>query len=135
MSQLPYQDIRIIEKSTTLTGRLIGLLFADQGAEVFVERAVDTPPGDHDGYLDRGKTAVPTGGLRDTASADVLIVDGAAAVTGVDTQIVVRVTAALPGDETYGHLAPTCSEDLLNALVGIFTDMLSLGRLLGRPVV
>ena len=52
-----------------------------------------------------------------------------------DTQIVLRVTAALPGDEAYGHLAATCSEDLLNALVGIFTDMLTLGRLLGRPVV
>jgi len=34
MSALPYTDIRIIEKSSTLTGRLIGLLFADQGAEV-----------------------------------------------------------------------------------------------------
>ena len=135
MSQLPYQGIRIIEKSTTLTGRLIGLLFADQGAEVFVERAPDRPTGEHDGYLDRGKTAVPTGGLADTASADVLIVDGVAGVDRPDAQIVLRVTAALPGDEAYGHLAADCSEDLLNALVGIFTDMLTLGRLLGRPVV
>ncbi len=76
MSRLPYQDIRIIEKSTTLTGRLVGLLFADQGADVFIERAAGAPPGDHDGYLDRGKTAVPAGSLADTASADVLIVDG-----------------------------------------------------------
>ena len=143
MSHLPYQDIRIIEKSTTLTGRLTGLLFADQGADVFVERAADRPPGDHDSYLDRGKTAVPKGGLTDTASADVLIVDGPsaalragdAAVDRPDRQIVLRVTAALPGDEAYGHLAATCSEDLLNALVGIFTDMLTFGRLLGRPVV
>jgi crotonobetainyl-CoA:carnitine CoA-transferase CaiB-like acyl-CoA transferase len=46
MSQLPYQGIRIIEQSTTLTGRLAGLLFADQGAEVFVERAAGGPPGE-----------------------------------------------------------------------------------------
>ncbi len=59
MTHLPYQNIRIIEKSTTLTGRLIGLLFADQGADVFIERAADRPPRDHDSYLDRGKTAVP----------------------------------------------------------------------------
>jgi hypothetical protein len=143
MSRLPYQDMRIIEKSTTLTGRLIGLLFADQGADVFIERAAGVPPGDHDGYLDRGKTAVPPGSLADTSSADVLIVDGPStplrpggvAVDRPDSQIVLRVTAALPGDEAYGHLAATCSEDLLNALVGIFTDMLTLGRLLGRPVV
>jgi len=145
MSRLPYQDIRIIEKSTTLTGRLAGLLFADQGADVFIERAAGAT-GDHDGYLDRGKTTVPAGSLADTASADVLIVDGpsttlragpsaALAIDRPDTQIVLRVTAAIPGDEAYGHLAATCSEDLLNALVGIFTDMLTLGRLLGRPVV
>ena len=80
--------------------------------------------------------------LADSSSADVLIVDGPStalrhdvAVSRPETQIVLRVTAALPGDEVYGHLAATCSEDLLNALVGIFTDMLTLGRLLGRPVV
>jgi crotonobetainyl-CoA:carnitine CoA-transferase CaiB-like acyl-CoA transferase len=135
MSQLPYQGIRILEKSTTLTGRLIGLLFADQGADVFIERAADAPTGDPDGYLDRGKSAVPGGGLADTSSADVVVVDGDAVVSRLDSQIILRVTAALPGDEAYGHLAATCSEDLLNALVGIFTDMLTLGRVLGRPVV
>src|SRR5436190_4994354 len=135
MSQLPYQDLRIIETSTTLTGRLVGLLFADQGADVFVERASGAAQNEHDSYLDRGKTAVPKGALADTSSADVIIVDGNEALDRADTQIVLRVTATLPGDEAYGHLAATCSEDLLNALVGIFTDMLTLGRLLGRPVV
>ena len=48
---------------------------------------------------------------------------------------VLRVTAAIPGDEIYGHLAADCSEDLLSALVGIFTDMAASGRLLGRPVI
>src|SRR5262245_15986407 len=135
MSQLPYHGIRIIEKSSTLTGRLIGLLFADQGADVFVERGASRPPGEHDSYLDRGKTAVRVGGLTDTTSADVLIFDGNAAVVRDAPQIVLRVTAARPGDDAYGHLAADCSEDLLNALVGIFTDMLTLGRLLGRPVI
>ena len=135
MNRLPYDDVRIIEKSATLTGRLIGLLFADQGAEVFVERAVDTTQGEHDDYLDRGKIGVPAGALADTSSADVIIVDGAASVSRAAGQIVLRVTAAIPGDDTYGDLAADCSEDLLNALVGIFTDMAGFGRVLGRPVI
>jgi crotonobetainyl-CoA:carnitine CoA-transferase CaiB-like acyl-CoA transferase len=135
MSQLPYQDIRIIERSSTLTGRLVGLLFADQGADVFVARDAHASPGEHDAYLDRGKTAVPLGALADSSSADVVIVDGDVPVSRGARQIVLRVTAALPGDEIYGHLAADCSEDLLNALVGIFTDMLAFGSALGRPVV
>ncbi|MFM7412425.1 MAG: CoA transferase [Planctomycetota bacterium] len=135
MTRLPYDDVRIIEKSATLTGRLIGLLFADQGAEVFVEHAGVATPLGHDGYLDRGKLGVPQGALADTSSADVIIVDGAEPVNRTAAQIVLRVTAAVPGDDTYGHLAADCSEDLLNALVGIFTDMAGLGRALGRPVI
>jgi crotonobetainyl-CoA:carnitine CoA-transferase CaiB-like acyl-CoA transferase len=135
MSRLPYHDIRIIEKSSTLTGRLIGLLFADQGADVFIGGVSHTTPGEHDAYLDRGKTAVPPKALADTSSADVIIVDGDEPVDRAAAQIVVRVTAALPGDDVYGHLASTCSEDLPSALVGIFTDMLPLGRVLGREVV
>ena len=133
--RLPYQDVRIIEKSSTLTGRLIGLLFADQGAEVVVERRRDAAPGEHDLYLDRGKVAVPPATLHDTSSADVIIVDGETLADRRSSQILVRVTAALPGDEAYGHLAADCSEDLLNALVGIFTDMAAFGRSLGRPVI
>jgi crotonobetainyl-CoA:carnitine CoA-transferase CaiB-like acyl-CoA transferase len=45
------------------------------------------------------------------------------------------VTAAIPGDETYGHLPADCSEDLLSAILGIFTDTSGFGRLLGRPVI
>jgi len=44
MSRLPYEDLRIIEQSATLTGRLAGLLFADQGAEVYVERRASAAP-------------------------------------------------------------------------------------------
>jgi crotonobetainyl-CoA:carnitine CoA-transferase CaiB-like acyl-CoA transferase len=135
MSRLPYANVRIFEKSATLTGRLIGLLFADQGAEVFVERAVSSTPSEHDEYFDRGKIAVPPGVLNDTISADVIIVDGTVPVSRAPAQVLLRVTAALPGDDTYGHLAADCSEDLLNALVGIFTDMAVFGRALGRPVI
>ena len=135
MSRLPHEGVRIIEKSATLTGRLIGLLFADQGAEVFIERSVAGAAREHDGYLDRGKIAVPPGGLANTSSADVIIVDGMIPVSRAAGQIVLRVTAAIPGDRVYGHLAADCSEDLLNALVGIFTDMSAFGRLLGRPVI
>jgi crotonobetainyl-CoA:carnitine CoA-transferase CaiB-like acyl-CoA transferase len=138
MSRLPYENVRIIEQSATLTGRLVGLLFADQCAEVFVERierGVAATAGEHDAYLDRGKIAVPPAGLSDTSSADVIIVDGTGPTSRAAAQILLRVTAAIPGDDTYGHLAADCSEDLLNALVGIFTDMAGFGRALGRPVI
>lgn len=130
---LPYDGVRILERSSTLTGRLAGLLFVDQGAEVFVESR--TEPGEHDAYLDRGKIRVPSGELDDRASADVIIVDGMEPESRAPGQILLRVTAALPGDAAYGHLQPDCSEDLLNSLVGIFTDMSIFGAMLGRPVI
>ncbi|HUT95811.1 MAG TPA: CoA transferase [Thermoguttaceae bacterium] len=46
-----------------------------------------------------------------------------------------RVVAALPGDDTYGYLPADCSEDLINAVVGFFTDMSITGPMLGRPVI
>jgi hypothetical protein len=127
MSQLPLRHVRNLE--------LAGLLFADQGAEVYVERPSGATPGEVDEYLDRGKTAVLPGRLSDTTSADVVIVDGDARVNRTPAQIVLRVTAALPGDKDYGHLPADCSEDLLNALTGFFTDMSTSGRFLGRPVI
>jgi crotonobetainyl-CoA:carnitine CoA-transferase CaiB-like acyl-CoA transferase len=133
---LPFQHVRIIERSTTLVGRLTGLMFADQGAEVFVSRrAPSGPDGLDDAYFDRGKIALPPGGLADASSADVIIVDGEEPVSHAPHQIVLRIAAALPGDEAYGHLPADCSEDLLNALVGFFTDMNISGPMLGRPVI
>lgn len=135
MKNQPYHGIRIIELSSTLSGRLAGLLFADQGAEVFIERASGFQPNDHDEYFDRNKTALPTDSLHDTASADIIIVDGDAEVNRLPEQIVLRITAALPGDEAYGDLKADCSEDLLNALVGFFTNMATVGKFVGRPVI
>jgi len=135
MNTLPYSNIRIIEKSNTLAGRLAGLLFADQGAEVLIERAEGHRPDEHDEYLDRNKTALPEGSLSDTSSADIIIVDGEVSAERLPQQILLRITAALPGDEVYGHLDADCSEDLLNALVGFFTNMATIGPFVGRPVI
>jgi crotonobetainyl-CoA:carnitine CoA-transferase CaiB-like acyl-CoA transferase len=130
----PLATVRVIELSQTLAGRLAGQLFADQGAEVYVERTEPSKLLD-DTYFDRGKRLLPSGGLDDTSSADVIIVDGDAPVDKLPHQIVMRVVAALPGDEVYGFLPADCSEDLVNALVGFFTDMSITGPMLGRPVI
>lgn len=134
MGNQPFSSIRIIEQSQTLAGRLAGLLFADQGAEVFAERVEPSTEFD-DMYFDRGKFLLSAGKLDDTSSADVIIVDGDAPVSRLPHQIVMRVVAALPGDEAYGYLPANCSEDLIGALVGFFTNMAVTGPILGRPVV
>jgi crotonobetainyl-CoA:carnitine CoA-transferase CaiB-like acyl-CoA transferase len=129
----PYAGVRILELSTQMAGRLAGQLFADQGAEVFLARngASDLD----DTYFDRGKVVLPAGALRDTSSADVIIVDGDAPVRRMPHQIVLRITAAVPGDEVYGHLPADADEDLLSALVGFYTDMSLTGPLFGNPVI
>jgi crotonobetainyl-CoA:carnitine CoA-transferase CaiB-like acyl-CoA transferase len=132
---LPYRDIRIIELSNTLTGRLAGLLFADQGAEVLIARVAGFEPDEHDEFLDRNKYSIASDQLADTSSADVIIVDGDTEVDRSSGQIVLRVMAALPGDTVYGDLPADCSEDLLNALVGFYTDMGTTSTMLGRPVI
>ena len=124
----PYAGVRIFELSTQMAGRLAGQLFADQGAEVFLARS--GPSGLDDTYFDRGKVVLPGGALSDTSSADVIIVDGDAPVRRLPHQIVLRITAALPGDEVYGHLPADAHEDLLSALVGFYTDMSLTGPLL-----
>lgn len=132
----PLQGVRVIERSLLLSGRLAGLLMADQGAEVFVERGAGTTPGGlDDAFFDRGKVTVPPGATDDATSADIVIVDGAAQVARAPHQILLRIVAALPGDEAYGHLPDNCSEDLIKALVGFFTDMSVSGPILNRPVI
>jgi crotonobetainyl-CoA:carnitine CoA-transferase CaiB-like acyl-CoA transferase len=130
----PLGSVRVLELSQTLTGRLTGLLLADQGAEVYAER--DKPSGQFDdAYFDRGKHLLPAGALADISSADVIIVDGDKPVKRLPHQTVMRVVAALPGDADYGFLPPDCSEDLIGALVGFFTNMSVTGPMLGRPVI
>jgi crotonobetainyl-CoA:carnitine CoA-transferase CaiB-like acyl-CoA transferase len=136
----PLKGVRVVERSNLLSGRLAGMLLADQGAEVFVERSGPTSSADQgvaldDVFFDRGKIALPPGATTDTASADIIIVDGEAKVARASHQILVRVVAALPGDDTYGDLPADCSEDLINAICGFFTDMSISGPLLGRPVI
>ena len=132
--RLPYASVRVLELSQTLTGRLTGLLLADQGAEVYAKRPQPSTQFD-DAYFDRGKKLLPAGALADTSSADVIIVDGDVPVKRLPHQTVMRVVAALPGDQDYGFLPPDCSEDLIGALVGFFTNMSVTGPMLGRPVI
>ncbi|HEY1425177.1 MAG TPA: CoA transferase, partial [Caulobacteraceae bacterium] len=132
----PLQGLHVIERSAVLSGRLAGLLLADQGAQVFVERgAGPTPGGLDDAFFDRGKIALPSGAIADASSADIVIVDGAAPFARAPHQVLVRIMAALPGDHAYGHLPHDCSEDLINAISGFFTNMSVSGPILNRPVI
>jgi crotonobetainyl-CoA:carnitine CoA-transferase CaiB-like acyl-CoA transferase len=110
-------------------------LLADQGAEVFVDRPAGAAPGLDDAYFDRGKIALSPGAGADSASADIVIVDGSAPVTRAPHQVLVRIVAALPGDEAYGYLPNDCSEDLINAICGFFTNMSVSGPILNRQVI
>lgn len=135
LSSLPYGGIRIAEKSRLLTGRLIGQMFADQGAHVCIERNPERERSAADDYFDRNKIVVAPGELDSHSSFDVVVVDGAGAIDRLPGQLVVRVVAALPDDSVYGELADDCDEGLLSALVGFFTDMGQISRPLGRPVI
>jgi crotonobetainyl-CoA:carnitine CoA-transferase CaiB-like acyl-CoA transferase len=135
MNALPYAGIRIHESSTTLSGRIAALLFADQGADVRFGTHLPRAGDEVSEYLDRGKLPADAAALADTADADIVIVDGDATVQPRPSQIVLRIVAALPADEDYGHLPADCCEDLLSATLGYFTDMAIIGPALGRPVV
>ena len=133
----PLLGVRVVERSATLSGRLAGLLLADQGADVFVERGASaTQGGLDDAFFDRGKVAVPPGGTEDSSSsADIVILDGAAQLSRAPHQVLVRIMAALPGDKAYGDLPHDCSEDLVSAISGFFTNMSVSGPMLNRPVI
>ena len=151
-SKLPYEGIRVVEfHATLLSGRLAGLLFADQGAEVVIlsshnvkDNGLKLTDGDDNAeravndFLNRNKIR-PAKYTSDEetkilSGADVIIVDGEASVQREAHQIVLHVVAALPGDKVFGHLPHDCDEGLLLALTGFFTDM-ALSWFLDRPVI
>jgi hypothetical protein len=80
----PLAGIRVIERTNLLSGRLAGLLLADQGAPKSSRTAprptlaADQHAGLDNGYFDRGKIALPDGAAADAASVDIVIVDGTA---------------------------------------------------------
>ena len=81
------------------------------------------------------KRMAAPGGATDASSADIVIVDGLASLARAPNQILLRIVAALPGDEAYGYLPHDCSEDLINAIGGFFTNMSISGPILNRPVI
>ena len=129
--RLPYEGVRIIENGNLLSGRLAGLLFADQGAEVLVIDPKEDA--DVDSYLNRNKIAISAADVS-LSSADIIIVDGSDdSIPRLPHQIMMRTVAALPGDTRFGHLPDDIDEDYLSALTGFFTDMDMMGWL-DRPV-
>ena len=115
--RLPFEGVRVLEKANLLSGRLTGLLFADQGAEVLV---IDPKEGGSvDSYLNRNKIAVRASDV-EPSSADIILVDGAdASLARLPHQVLMRTVAALPGDERFGHLPDDVDEDYLSALTGL----------------
>ena len=68
--RLPFEGVRVLEKANLLSGRLTGLLFADQGAEVLV---IDPKEGGSvDSYLNRNKIAVRASDV-EPSSADIIL--------------------------------------------------------------
>src|SRR5271156_653535 len=131
-SSLPLQGVRVLERSGALAGRLTGLLLADQGAAVFALDHDDAAEENIDQYLNRGKNLVPAHVLAADENADILIGDIGAA--RLPWQISLGFTAAVPGDEDC-DVAPDASYDLLNGMIGFYTDLCIAGRLLGREVI
>ncbi|MGH3529596.1 MAG: CoA transferase [Pseudonocardiaceae bacterium] len=130
---LPLYGIRVCERSRTLAGRLAGLLLADQGAEVFAFSRVRSAQEGLDDYLDRNKTFLPDIELTALANADILIKDGNATGTEHPWQTL-GFTAIVPGDNEF-DLPADASDDLLNGMVGFYTDLGVTSRLLGRDVI
>lgn len=128
----PLQGIRVYEQSQTLAGRLAGLLLADQGAEVYAMPPVN-PDTRIDNYLGRGKRLPRKGKLAIPKNPDIVIHDGAITPMRGPSQLSLGFTAVAPGDEDM-DLPWDASDDLLNALVGFYTDLGVTSRLLGRDV-
>jgi crotonobetainyl-CoA:carnitine CoA-transferase CaiB-like acyl-CoA transferase len=133
-ASLPLQGVRVLEGSGLLAAQLAGLLLADQGAEVFALARDDAEQESIDGYLNRGKKLVPAPALAGVDSVDVLIGDHGIGETRLPWQISLGYPAFVPGDEDC-NVRPDASDDLLNGMVGFYTDLSAAGRVLGRDVI
>jgi hypothetical protein len=133
-TSLPLQGVRVLERSGTLAGRLAGLLLADQGAAVFVLDRDDAAEENIDHYLNRGKKLVSARALAADENADIHIGDHNIREALKPGQISLGFTAVVPGDEDC-DLPPDASDDLLNGMVGFYTDLCVTRRLLGREVI
>jgi len=131
---LPLQGIRVLERSNTLAVRLAGLLLADQGAEVFAFDHDLLADDEIDAYLDRGKKLLRPDALASVGDSDIVIQNGPNPGHPSDRVISLGFTVTVPGD-TDLNLPDDASDDLLNALVGFYTDLGVTSRLLGREVI
>ena len=134
---LPLQGIRVLERGDSLSVRLAGLLLSDQGAEVFAldhDRFVDVVDGGVDAYLNRGKKLLHPDILASIRDSDIIIQNGPSSGPPSDWAISLGFTATVPGDTDFS-LPDDTSDDLLNALVGFYTDLGITSRLLGRDVI
>ena len=133
-SSLPLQGVRVLERSGALAGRLTGLLLADQGAAVFALDRDDPAEENIDQYLNRGKNLVPAHVLAADENADILIGDNDIGEARLPWQISLGFTAVVPGDEDC-DVPPDASDDLLNGMVGFYTDLCVMRGVLGREVI
>ncbi len=131
---LPLQGIRVLETGRTLAARLAGVLLSDQGAEVFaLDRDHAAEEGIED-YLNRGKHLLPAAAFSAVENADITVHDGHACEARPPWQISLGFTAGVPGDPDC-DLPDDASDDLLNGMVGLYTDLGVTSRLLGREVI
>jgi crotonobetainyl-CoA:carnitine CoA-transferase CaiB-like acyl-CoA transferase len=151
--QAPLDGIRVINIGGAWAGRVAAMLMADQGADVIEIRRPGHQAGGADPLLDRGKRMVvldlkSEDGLaqarRLASGADIAIENmrpGAADRLGLGYDALSKKVAGLvylslpgfaPGDEYENTHA---WEGVINATVGVFTDISSTGTVLGgRPL-
>ncbi len=130
---MPLHGIRILETGTTHAARLTGVLLADQGAEVFSLDHGRASNAGLDAYLDRGKFLVPAATLASLEGCDLIIAGSEPYERSVASQISLSFPAVAPGDNEF-DLPPDASDDILNALVGFYTDLGVTSKPLGHNV-
>jgi crotonobetainyl-CoA:carnitine CoA-transferase CaiB-like acyl-CoA transferase len=133
LTAMPLQGIRVLETGATPAARLAGVLLADQGADVFSLDHGRLSNGGLDDYLDRGKLLLPAAVLSSVEGIDIIIAGSEPSARSVESQISLSFPAVAPGDVEF-DLPPDASDDLLNALVGFYTDLGVTSKLLGRSV-